>query len=117
HAGNYSLYSRRVTTENYLRGVQETDANGQVTFLSYYPACYSGRWPHIHYEVYPDVGTITSAANKIATSQMALPDDINKIVYATDLYSASQANYSRVSLRSEERRVGKECRSWLSADK
>ena len=29
--GNYSLYSRGVENENYLRGVQETDANGTVT--------------------------------------------------------------------------------------
>lgn len=101
HAGNYSMYSQSVTDENYLRGVQETDANGHVTFLSYYPACYSGRWPHIHYEVYPDVASITSASNKIATSQMALPDDINKAVFATSLYSGSSANYSHVSLATD----------------
>ena len=52
--GRYSLYSQGVTNENYLRGVQEADSNGVVTFTSVYPACYSGRWPHIHYEVYPD---------------------------------------------------------------
>ena len=101
HAGNYSMYSQSVTDENYLRGVQETDANGQVTFLSYYPACYSGRWPHIHYEVYPDVASITNASNKIATSQMALPDDINKAVFATSLYSGSKASYAQVSLATD----------------
>ena len=101
HAGNYSMYSQSVTDENYLRGVQATDANGQVTFLSYYPACYSGRWPHIHYEVYPDVASITSASNKIATSQMALPDDVNKAVFATSLYSGSKATYSQVSLATD----------------
>ena len=41
-AGQYSLYSQAVTGENYLRGVQETDAKGQVTFTSIFPACYSG---------------------------------------------------------------------------
>ena len=30
--GQYSLYSQGVTSENYLRGVQETDANGTVRF-------------------------------------------------------------------------------------
>jgi len=98
HAGRYSMYSQGVTGENYLRGVQQTDANGQVSFLSYYPACYDGRWPHIHYEVYPDVGSITSASNKIATSQMALPDAVNQVVFASSLYSASQSNYAKVSL-------------------
>ena len=101
HLGNYSMYSQGVTDQNYLRGVQETDGNGLVTFLSYYPACYSGRWPHIHYEVYPDVSSITSASNKIATSQMALPDDVNKVVFATSLYSQSSANYAQVSLATD----------------
>src|SRR6185369_15509785 len=49
--GRYSMYSNGVTAENYLRGVQVTDASGLVKFTSVYPACYSGRWPHIHYEV------------------------------------------------------------------
>src|SRR6476619_5132975 len=35
--GRYSLYSDGVTGENYLRGVQETDANGVVTFTSIFP--------------------------------------------------------------------------------
>ena len=81
--GRYSMYSDGVTDENYLRGVQVTDANGLVKFTSVYPACYSGRWPHIHYEVYPNVDAITSASNKVATSQLALPDDVNTAVYAT----------------------------------
>src|SRR5215213_2935015 len=49
--GQYSLYSQGVTGENYLRGVQETDADGTVKFTTILPACYSGRWPHIHFEV------------------------------------------------------------------
>src|SRR4029453_1536909 len=57
--GLYSLYSPGVTDQNYLRGVQETDANGQVTFTSIFPACYSGRWPHIHFEVYPSLAAAT----------------------------------------------------------
>ena len=100
-AGNYSLYSQGVTGENYLRGVQESDANGLVTFLSYYPACYSGRWPHIHYEVYPSLDSITSSANKIATSQLALTDDVNQAVYADSRYSDSSSNYARVSLATD----------------
>ena len=44
--GEDSLYG--VTDQNYLRGVQETDASGLVTFSTIFPACYSGRMPHIH---------------------------------------------------------------------
>ena len=43
--GNHSLYSQPAAGENYLRGAQEADAAGTVTFQSIFPACYSGRWP------------------------------------------------------------------------
>src|SRR4051794_23420609 len=53
--GRYSMYSNGVTNENFLRGVQGTDTDGVLTFASLFPGCYSGRWPHIHFEVYPGV--------------------------------------------------------------
>jgi protocatechuate 3,4-dioxygenase beta subunit len=96
--GRYSLYSQGVTGENYLRGVQETDDSGQVRFTTIFPACYSGRWPHIHFEVYPSLAKATNGANKIATSQMALPEDTCRTVYATSGYEQSLSNMSRVSL-------------------
>jgi protocatechuate 3,4-dioxygenase beta subunit len=100
-AGLYSLYSPGATDRNYLRGVQETDANGVATFVSVFPACYSGRWPHIHFEVYPSLANATNPSNKIATSQIALPKEICDTVYATDGYGQSVANMSRVSLASD----------------
>ena len=96
--GRYSLYSQGVTGENYLRGVQETDGRGQVKFTTIFPACYSGRWPHIHFEVYPSLAKATNSANKIATSQMALPDATCQAVYATSGYQQSRSNISRVRL-------------------
>ena len=86
--GGYSLYSEGVTDQNYLRGVQVADAAGRVTFTSIFPACYSGRWPHIHFEVYPDQAAITDSTNAIATSQVALPQDTCETVYATSGYEA-----------------------------
>ncbi len=50
--------------------VQEADASGKITFTSIYPACYSGRWPHIHFEVYPSLSGATSVSNKVATSNV-----------------------------------------------
>ena len=97
--GQYSLYSRAVTSENYLRGVQETDATGTVTFTSIFPACYSGRWPHIHFEVYSSVADATSSGPIVKTSQIALPKETCDVVYATDGYSASVRNLSQVSLQ------------------
>jgi protocatechuate 3,4-dioxygenase beta subunit len=100
-AGLYSLYSPGATDRNYLRGVQETDANGMATFVSVFPACYSGRWPHIHFEVYPSLAKATSPSNKIATSQIALPKEICETVYATDGYGQSVAALARVTLASD----------------
>jgi protocatechuate 3,4-dioxygenase beta subunit len=99
--GQYSMYSNGVTDENYLRGVQETDSNGVVTFTSVFPACYSGRWPHIHFEVYPSLAKATDPANQIATSQVALPKDTCDLVYVTDGYSQSVSNLAQVSLASD----------------
>lgn len=99
--GLYSLYSAGATNQNYLRGVQETDANGKVTFTSIFPACYAGRWPHIHFEVYPSVVAATNVANKIATSQIALPKASCDLVYATSGYAASVSNLSQISLATD----------------
>jgi protocatechuate 3,4-dioxygenase beta subunit len=96
--GRYSLYSQGATEENYLRGVQETDDRGQVSFTTIFPACYSGRWPHIHFEVYPSLAKATNSANKIATSQIALPEAASQAVYATNGYEQSVRNLNRVSL-------------------
>ena len=99
--GRYSLYSAGATDQNYLRRVQEADASGRVTFTSIYPACYSGRWPHIHFEAYPSVSAATSVANKTATSQIALPKETCDVVYATSGYASSVANLALVSLATD----------------
>jgi protocatechuate 3,4-dioxygenase beta subunit len=100
-AGQYSLYSQAVLNENYLRGVQETDASGKVRFTTIFPACYSGRWPHVHFEVYPSLAKATNSANKIATSQMALTEEASKAVYATAGYEQSVRNLSQLSIDSD----------------
>ncbi|MFB2351082.1 hypothetical protein, partial [Priestia megaterium] len=79
-----------------------TDANGQVTFTTIFPGCYSGRWPHIHFEVYPSLAVATSYTNRILTSQFALPQAVCATVYngATG-YSASVTNLSNVTIASD----------------
>jgi protocatechuate 3,4-dioxygenase beta subunit len=99
--GAYSLYSEGVSDENYLRGVQETDERGRVTFTSVFPGCYPGRWPHIHFEVYGSLDDATAATAITATSQLALPKDVCDTVYATDGYSRSVTNLGRLSLESD----------------
>jgi protocatechuate 3,4-dioxygenase beta subunit len=100
-AGNYSLYSQAAANENYLRGVQAAGDDGIVTFDSIFPACYQGRWPHIHFEVYPSLETANDEANKIATSQIALPKEVCDTVYATPGYEQSVQNLSQLSLQTD----------------
>ena len=99
--GRYSMYSNGVADQNYLRGVQVAGGDGVVRFKSVFPACYDGRWPHIHSEVYPDVAGITDSSKAIATSQVALPQDTCAAAYATAGYEQSVGNLSRVSLQTD----------------
>lgn len=99
--GNYSMYSAGVVGEDYLRGVQESGADGTVTFQTIVPGCYAGRWPHIHFEVYPTLSSATSAANKIQTSQLALPQDVCQQVYTQATYGNSSRNLGQISLNSD----------------
>jgi protocatechuate 3,4-dioxygenase beta subunit len=69
-----------------------------VTFQSSFPGAYSGRWPHIHFEVFPSLDVATNGANTIATSQIAVPEDICDRVYATDGYGQSVRNMAQTSL-------------------
>jgi protocatechuate 3,4-dioxygenase beta subunit len=99
--GRYSMYSSGVEDQNYLRGVQIADSAGRVSFTSIFPGCYSGRWPHVHFEVYPDQAGITDASNAIATSQVALPEDTCNQVYAQAGYEDSVGTLSGVTLTSD----------------
>ncbi|WP_329790369.1 intradiol ring-cleavage dioxygenase [Lentzea sp. DG1S-22] len=99
--GDYSMYSDRVKDENFLRGVQEADASGKLRFVSVFPGAYSGRWPHVHFEVYPSLAEATRAGSKITTSQLALPETTCKEVYGTTGYTQSVRNMARTSLRQD----------------
>ena len=99
--GLYSMYSDGVEDENYLRGVQVADDDGVVRFTSIFPACYAGRWPHVHFEVYPDEAGVADSANAIATSQVALPQAVCAKVYATTGYEQSVGNLAQLSLSTD----------------
>jgi protocatechuate 3,4-dioxygenase beta subunit len=94
--GRYSLYTQGVENENYLRGVQEVGADGTVTFTTVFPACYSGRWPHAHFEVYSDVANAVSSGPIVKTSQLALPKEVCDAVYATSGYEQSVSNLAQL---------------------
>jgi protocatechuate 3,4-dioxygenase beta subunit len=82
--GNYSQYgSERTLT--YLRGLQTTDSNGRVTFVTIYPGWYQGRATHIHVEV-------TMNGRSVKVTQIAFPEDVTAQVYRTGVYASSGQN-------------------------
>jgi protocatechuate 3,4-dioxygenase beta subunit len=86
--GNYSEYSQpgfNGTGQTFLRGVQTTDANGQVTFNTIYPGWYAGRATHIHVDVYRS-GSI------VKSTQIAFPETVSSAVYASGVYAAHGQN-------------------------
>lgn len=97
-SGNYSLYGS-ASGESYLRGVQVTDSNGQATFTTIFPACYDGRWPHMHFEVFSSLSAAIGGRYAVLTSQLALPAAVCSAVYAdTTTYPGSASRFARVSL-------------------
>jgi protocatechuate 3,4-dioxygenase beta subunit len=95
--GDYSMYSSSVANENYLRGVQEADSTGVVTFSTIFPGCYAGRMPHVHVEVCPSLARATLASNRIRTSQFGFPTAILAEAYSASGYAASVRNLSAMS--------------------
>ena len=82
--GVYSAYpgqgdSRNVDTsgQKFLRGVQVTGENGQVSFTSIYPGWYRGRTTHIHFKVHFN-------NNTLVTSQLYFPESVNESVYGSE---------------------------------
>lgn len=99
--GGYSMYSNGIVNENYLRGVQEADSQGVVTFQTIFPGCYDGRMPHVHFEVYPTLAKASSASNRVKTSQFTFPLTTMNEAYASSGYSASVSNLARISFASD----------------
>jgi protocatechuate 3,4-dioxygenase beta subunit len=83
-AGNYSQYGSQ-TTQTYLRGIQTTNSNGEVTFTTIYPGWYQGRATHIHLEV-------TMNGRSVKVTQIAFPESINNTVHATGAYASRGSN-------------------------
>ena len=99
--GGYSMYSGGLQGENYLRGVQEADSQGDISFTTIFPGCYDGRMPHVHFEVYPSLDRAGSAAGKIRTSQFTFPRAILDEAYAAAGYEASVRNLAQLSHASD----------------
>lgn len=80
--GGTGMQQADFTNSHFLRGRQSTDSNGNVSFISIYPGWYSGRAPHIHIEI------LSSSGTSLLVTQIAFPENINSLVYASNLYAA-----------------------------
>ena len=76
------------------------DADGVVTFETIFPACYSGRWPHIHFEIYPTRRRDERRRHDRDLAGRA-PDRGCNTVFATDGYEQSVANSRSCRLTSD----------------
>ncbi|MDM0077410.1 intradiol ring-cleavage dioxygenase [Variovorax sp. J2P1-59] len=100
--GTYSVYTTQSLADNHLRGVQETDANGTVSFVTVVPGCYAGRMPHMHLEIYPSLSNATSAGSKVKTTQLAFPTETLRAIYSNAAgYSQSVANLNAISFATD----------------
>jgi len=94
--GDYSMYGRGIEHENYLRGVQFTDDQGRVGFETIFPACYSGRYPHLHLEIFKQNARVLDATTRVLTTQLTAPREVCSRVYA------DAAGYAASAVRLEE---------------
>jgi protocatechuate 3,4-dioxygenase beta subunit len=85
--GNYSQYGS-VASQTFLRGIQTTNAGGEVTFTTIYPGWYQGRATHIHAEA-------TMNGRVVKTTQIAFPEDINNVVHTSGVYASRGTNPTR----------------------
>lgn len=87
--GYYSEYANQpgylgtlsYTGDTFCRGIQLSDANGQVQFTTIYPGWYAGRAHHFHLRIY--LNSVLTA-----TTQIAFADSLNTTIDNSALYSA-----------------------------
>ena len=74
-----SATPEHVVEEQFLRGAQESNADGIVEFHTIYPGWYPGRTVHIH--------VIAKWAGRTFTSQLYFPDEVTDQVFSQPPYS------------------------------
>jgi protocatechuate 3,4-dioxygenase beta subunit len=98
--GRYSLYD--LQDQNYLRGVGISDENGIVRFTTIFPGCYSGRWPHMHFEAFESIEHALNGRQSVLTSQISMPANECSAVYEQDgRYVGATRNLSRLSYETD----------------
>jgi protocatechuate 3,4-dioxygenase beta subunit len=96
-AGVYSAASDFSTTgQKWLRGVQQVDSKGSVTFNTIVPGWYIGRVPHIHIRVH-----LNSANSEtyVMTTQLFVPETV---IYSINKLAPYNANTQRLTDKSQD---------------
>ncbi|HEY0061558.1 MAG TPA: intradiol ring-cleavage dioxygenase [Telluria sp.] len=96
--GRYSLYAPGLETQSYLRGLQQADDNGIVTFNTVFPGCYPGRMPHVHLEVFASLAQALAGKGRLKTSQFAFPMSAVNEAYKDPGYQGSARHIAGQSL-------------------
>ena len=78
--GDAALDSETGQRPDFMRGVQRTDSDGNVEFITRWPGWYPNRTVHVHF-------TVQLVAGQAATSQLYFPEKLNDEVQAQAPYS------------------------------
>lgn len=82
HADASGTYSGvQGNSARFLRGIQRSDANGNVRFETIFPGWYRGRTPHIHMKVFVH-------GDEIHTGQVFFQPGTMKAVYSQGVYAS-----------------------------
>lgn len=76
--GNYSGFGSGGSNTTFLRGGQNSDANGKAVFQTIYPGWYRGRAVHIHVKVHD--------GNRVHTTQLFFDQDVTDQVFTQSPY-------------------------------
>lgn len=82
--GDYSSVGN-FQNEQFLRGIQPTDSDGNASFTTIFPGWYRGRTPHIHFKVR---SSASSGSAYEFTSQLFFETELSKQVYQQAPYSS-----------------------------
>jgi protocatechuate 3,4-dioxygenase beta subunit len=78
--GNYSGFGNASSNTTFLRGIQNADASGKVTFRTIYPGWYQGRAVHIHVKAH-------TGGNEVHTTQLFFDETTSDTVFASSPYN------------------------------
>lgn len=73
---NMCLMEESYASQNFFRGVQTTNSDGNVFFDTCFPGWYRGRAVHVHFQV-------TSGTTSYRVSQLFFPEDVTQEIFAS----------------------------------